>query len=50
MHQQQFAYKGERWSVADAYIRPAMHRPNFHILTEAHVSKVDIYGKILIEK
>lgn len=36
--------KGRRWSVADAYVRPAMSRPNFTLRTEAFVTKVDIEG------
>ena len=40
MHQQQTAYKGKRWSTAEAYLRPAMDRDNLHVLTEALVTKV----------
>jgi len=36
--------RGERWSVADAYIRPAMTRPNLTVRTEAFVTKVLIEG------
>ena len=31
---------GSRWSTAKAYLRPAMHRSNLHVVTEAHVTKV----------
>ena len=34
--------KGRRWSVADAYVRPAMSRPNFTLRTEAFVTTVDL--------
>ncbi|KQY58497.1 choline dehydrogenase [Aeromicrobium sp. Root495] len=34
--------KGRRWSVADAYVRPAMSRPNFTLRTEAFVTTIDI--------
>jgi choline dehydrogenase len=27
---------GRRWSAADAYLRPALHRPNLVVKTEAH--------------
>ena len=36
--------KGRRWSVADAYIRPASNRPNLTIRTEAFVTKVEMDG------
>jgi choline dehydrogenase len=36
--------KGRRWSVADAYIRPAMHRPNLTVLTEAFVTRILLDG------
>ncbi|GAA2075434.1 GMC family oxidoreductase N-terminal domain-containing protein [Aeromicrobium halocynthiae] len=36
--------KGRRWSVADAYIRPAMTRRNLVVRTEALVSKVVLDG------
>lgn len=31
---------GERWSTARAYLRPAMNRPNLHVIMNAHVTKV----------
>jgi len=31
---------GRRWSVADAFIRPAMDRPNFTVRTGAFVTKI----------
>ena len=33
-----------RWSVADAYLRPAMQRPNLTVETNAHVTQVIIEG------
>lgn len=33
-------HKSERWSTASAYLRPAWNRPNLHVLTSAHASKV----------
>lgn len=37
--------KGRRWSVADAYLRPAMGRPNLTIRTESFVQTIDLEGK-----
>lgn len=36
--------KGERWSVADAYIRPAMKRPNLTVRTDAFVTRILLDG------
>lgn len=36
--------KGRRWSVADAYIRPAMQRPNLTVLTEAFATRIVMDG------
>ncbi|MFT4299223.1 MAG: GMC family oxidoreductase N-terminal domain-containing protein [Aeromicrobium sp.] len=36
--------KGRRWSIADAFIRPAMDRPNLTVRTEAFVTKIEIDG------
>lgn len=33
-------HRGVRWSVADAYLRPAQDRPNLTIVTEALVTRV----------
>jgi choline dehydrogenase-like flavoprotein len=35
---------GRRWSSADAYLRPAMKRPNLTVVTKAQVLKVEIQG------
>lgn len=37
--------KGRRWSAADAYLRPAMSRPNLEVRTHAHVLRIDFEGK-----
>lgn len=36
--------KGRRWSVADAYIRPAQERPNLTVRTEAFVTRIVLDG------
>jgi choline dehydrogenase-like flavoprotein len=36
--------KGKRWSVADAYIRPAMERSNLTVRTEAFVTRIVLDG------
>ena len=36
---------GRRWSGADAYLRPAMQRPNLVVRVGAHVTRVLIGGK-----
>jgi choline dehydrogenase len=33
--------RGRRWSTADAYLRPALDRPNLTVLTDALVTKVE---------
>jgi choline dehydrogenase len=35
---------GRRWSTADAYLRPAMKRPNLTVQTDALVSKIVLEG------
>lgn len=35
-----FNYKGVRESVVRRYLRPAMSRPNLHVVTHAHVTKI----------
>ncbi|MGN6815723.1 MAG: GMC family oxidoreductase [Solirubrobacterales bacterium] len=35
---------GRRWSAADAYLRPALKRPNLEVVTGALVSGVEIAG------
>ncbi|SAK85881.1 choline dehydrogenase [Caballeronia pedi] len=36
---------GVRWSTANAYLRPAMTRPNLHVVTNAMTHRVLIEGK-----
>nr|BFE81958.1 hypothetical protein GCM10020093_045590 [Planobispora longispora] len=33
-------HRGRRWSAADAYLRPAMKRPNLSVVTAAHVRRI----------
>ncbi|KQX25658.1 MULTISPECIES: GMC family oxidoreductase [unclassified Sphingomonas] len=37
--------KGRRASTSAAYLRPARHRPNLHILTQALVTRIEIQDK-----
>ncbi|MBM3367192.1 MAG: choline dehydrogenase, partial [Betaproteobacteria bacterium] len=36
--------RGRRWSAADAFLKPALHRPNLKVITEALVTRVRIEG------
>jgi choline dehydrogenase-like flavoprotein len=36
--------RGRRWSTADAYLRPALKRPNLEVVTGAHVLHVEFDG------
>lgn len=36
--------KGKRWSATNAFLRPAMKRPNLTVVTEAHVQQLLIEG------
>ncbi|MBV8562693.1 MAG: GMC family oxidoreductase N-terminal domain-containing protein [Actinobacteria bacterium] len=36
--------RGRRWSAADAYLRPALGRPNLTVETDAHVTRVLFEG------
>ena len=38
-------YRGRRWSAADAYLKPAMRRPNIAVKTHALVSRILFDGK-----
>ncbi|XP_069942721.1 L-sorbose 1-dehydrogenase-like isoform X2 [Cherax quadricarinatus] len=38
-------YKGQRWSTAAGYLRPALGRPNLHVLLHSHVNKILWEGK-----
>lgn len=37
--------RGRRWSATNAFLRPAVHRPNLTVLTDAHVTKVRMNGR-----
>jgi choline dehydrogenase len=37
--------RGRRWSAADAYLRPALKRPNLRVMTDAHVRRVIFEGR-----
>src|SRR3954467_155359 len=39
---QVFQKNGRRWSAADAYLRPAMKRPNLEVITHALVEGLDL--------
>lgn len=39
---QSFIHRGLRWSAARAYLRPALTRPNLHVMTKTLVEKVVI--------
>jgi choline dehydrogenase-like flavoprotein len=34
--------RGVRWSATRAFLRPVLHRPNLHVMTHAHVQRVQI--------
>ena len=36
--------RGRRWSTADAYLRPALDRPNLTVETDALVTKIEVEG------
>ncbi|MGN6663001.1 MAG: GMC family oxidoreductase [Solirubrobacterales bacterium] len=38
--------RGRRWSAADAYLRPALERPNLEVVTKALVSGIEISGGV----
>ena len=38
--------RGRRWSATNAFLRPAMHRPNLTVMTGAQVSRVRLAGRI----
>ncbi|MEP9376123.1 choline dehydrogenase [Aquabacter sp. CN5-332] len=37
--------RGRRWTVVDAYLRPALGRPNLTVVTHAHVTRLEIEGR-----
>jgi choline dehydrogenase len=38
--------RGRRWSATNAFLRPAMHRPNLTIMTGAHVRRIRLEGRV----
>ena len=38
-------WKGRRWSAANAYLRPALKRPNVQIITGAHAERIALEGR-----
>ena len=38
-------HKGRRWTAADAYLKPALKRPNLTVWTDAHVQKLTLEGR-----
>jgi choline dehydrogenase len=38
-------HAGRRWSAANAYLRPAMTRPNLHVTTHATVTRILLEGR-----
>src|SRR4051794_10211438 len=42
---QVFQKRGRRWSAADAYLRPAMKRPNLEVVTHALVEGLELDGR-----
>jgi choline dehydrogenase len=38
-------WRGRRWSAANAYLRPALQRPNLHLLTRTHAERVVFEGR-----
>ncbi len=41
---QTFVHHGRRCSTANAYLRPAVGRPNLQVLTDAHVERIIVEG------
>jgi len=37
--------RGRRWSATNAFLRPALNRPNLTVLTDAHVTRLRMAGK-----
>jgi choline dehydrogenase len=38
--------RGRRWSATNAFLRPAMQRPNLTVMTGAHVSRIRIENRV----
>src|SRR3954464_9092926 len=37
--------RGRRWSATNAFLRPALNRPNLTVLTDAHATRVRMHGR-----
>ena len=37
---------GRRWSTASAFLRPAAGRPNLTVLTDSHVNRISVDGRV----
>ncbi|WP_282603123.1 GMC family oxidoreductase N-terminal domain-containing protein [Paracoccus sp. PARArs4] len=44
-HYRSTVWRGRRWSAADAFLRPALRRPNLRIETDAHVTGLRMDGR-----
>ncbi|WP_022706273.1 GMC family oxidoreductase [Paracoccus zeaxanthinifaciens] len=44
-HYRSTVWRGRRWSAADAFLRPALRRPNLRIETDAHVTGLRMEGR-----
>jgi choline dehydrogenase len=42
---QHLMQRGRRWSAADAYLRPAMQRPNLAVRTHAQATRIEFEGR-----
>jgi choline dehydrogenase len=40
--------RGRRWSATNAFLRPALQRPNLTVVTDAHATKVRMEGRAAI--
>jgi choline dehydrogenase len=38
-------HQGQRWSAADAFLRPAMHRPNLQVITSAQCRRLLLHDR-----
>jgi len=45
---QQTAYKGFRWSTAKSFLKPARHRSNLKIITNAQVTRLLLNGRSVV--
>ena len=38
-------HRGRRWSAAEAYLKPALHRPNLQVWTRAYAQRLTLEGR-----